>query len=56
MLLHPVTIHLTHPTQVFNLNKRIQSQNNAPAEFPTFIRSGFDVKVIGEGFQVEGNG
>ncbi|XP_060210028.1 peptidyl-prolyl cis-trans isomerase FKBP20-2, chloroplastic isoform X1 [Lycium barbarum] len=27
-------------------NKRIQRENNAPEEFPSFIREGFEVKVV----------
>ncbi|KAK7317449.1 hypothetical protein RJT34_01698 [Clitoria ternatea] len=27
-------------------NKRIQKENNAPEDFPNFIREGFDVKVV----------
>lgn len=27
-------------------NKRIQRENNAPEDFPNFIREGFDVKVV----------
>lgn len=27
-------------------NKRIQKENNAPEDFPSFIREGFEVKVV----------
>eukprot|EP00210_Caulerpa_lentillifera_P005155 g4927.t1 len=37
-------------------NLKIQAQNQVPTGFPTFIRKGFDVKIIGEGFQVDQNG
>lgn len=32
-------------TQLLN-NERIRQRNNAPADFPTFVRKGFDVTVI----------
>jgi hypothetical protein len=44
-----------HP-QVLTLNKRIQKQNNAPLDFPSFVREGFDIKVLGEGYQVDDTG
>ncbi|PNW73911.1 hypothetical protein CHLRE_13g577850v5 [Chlamydomonas reinhardtii] len=41
---------------VLNLNRRIQTQNRVPVDFPGFIREGFDVKVLGEGYQVAPSG
>ncbi|KAG2443665.1 hypothetical protein HXX76_002014 [Chlamydomonas incerta] len=41
---------------VLNLNRRIQTQNRVPVDFPGFIREGFDVKVVGEGYQVAPSG
>ncbi|XP_010052984.3 peptidyl-prolyl cis-trans isomerase FKBP20-2, chloroplastic [Eucalyptus grandis] len=32
--------------RLLELNKRIQKENNAPEEFPSFIREGFEVKVV----------
>ncbi|XP_030515166.1 peptidyl-prolyl cis-trans isomerase FKBP20-2, chloroplastic [Rhodamnia argentea] len=32
--------------RLFELNKRIQKENNAPEDFPSFIREGFEVKVV----------
>lgn len=37
--------------QVYNLNRRIQAQQRAPAGFPGFIREGFNVKVIADGYK-----
>lgn len=42
--------------QVLMLNKRIQAQNRCPIDFPTFVREGFNIKVIGQGYQVKPNG
>eukprot|EP00775_Hariotina_reticulata_P010090 gene10090-10246_t len=42
--------------QIFNLNRRAQSQNRAPDDFPGFIREGFDITIVGEGYQMEANG
>ncbi len=42
--------------QVLNLNRRIQTQNRVPDGFPGFIREGFDVKVLGDGYQAAPSG
>lgn len=42
--------------QIFSLNRRVQAQNRAPDDFPGFIREGFDVTVVGEGYEMDGNG
>lgn len=42
--------------QIFALNKRIQAQNRAPDDFPGFIREGFDVTVVGEGYVMDNDG
>lgn len=41
--------------QIFTLNKRVQAQNRAPDDFPGFIREGFDITVVGEGYQLDGS-
>lgn len=42
--------------QIFALNKRVQAQNRAPDDFPGFIREGFDVTVVGEGYVMDQDG
>mmetsp|Transcript_5199 Transcript_5199/g.11337 ORF Transcript_5199/g.11337 Transcript_5199/m.11337 type:complete len:280 (+) Transcript_5199:134-973(+) len=42
--------------QVYSLNRRVQAQNRAPELFPGFIREGFDVKVVGDGYIMDSNG
>lgn len=37
-------------------NTRIQEQNQVPFDFPTFVREGFDVKVIADGYIEDQNG
>jgi hypothetical protein len=37
--------------QVYNFNRRIQVQNRVPQDFPGFIRKGFDVLVVGDGYR-----
>ncbi|GLI61967.1 hypothetical protein VaNZ11_004533, partial [Volvox africanus] len=41
---------------VLNINRRIQAQNRVPGEFPGFVREGFDVKVVGDGYTVASSG
>ena len=36
--------------KVYEYNKRIQTQNNAPPDFPLFVREQYDMKVFAEGF------
>lgn len=42
--------------QVLALNRRVQAQNRAPPEFPAFVRQGFDIKIIGDGFVADDQG
>jgi FKBP-type peptidyl-prolyl cis-trans isomerase len=42
--------------QVFTLNRRVQAQNRAPDDFPGFIREGFDITIVGEGYQMDPSG
>jgi hypothetical protein len=42
--------------QVLEYNQRIQRQNNAPPDFPSFIRDKFDITVVADGFSVTPEG
>ena len=43
--------------QILEYNKRTQRQNNAPPEFPSFIREGYDMIVlVPDGYQVRRGG
>lgn len=42
--------------QVLTLNRRIQAQNRVPVDFPGFVREGFNVKVLGDGYVTEPSG
>ena len=37
-------------------NRRVQAQNNAPPDFPAFVRQGFDIKVLADGYGVDEKG
>ncbi len=46
---------LTAPEQrLLEYNLRTQRQNNAPPDFPSFVREGFDMTVLADGYQVSG--
>lgn len=53
LLLRPLQLLLL---QVFTLNRRVQAQNRAPDDFPGFIREGFDITIVGEGYQMDPSG
>mmetsp|Transcript_5844 Transcript_5844/g.14534 ORF Transcript_5844/g.14534 Transcript_5844/m.14534 type:complete len:218 (-) Transcript_5844:307-960(-) len=42
--------------QVYALNRRVQAQNRVPDNFPGFIRNGFDVRVVGDGYSMTPSG
>ncbi|KAI8463139.1 MAG: FKBP-type peptidyl-prolyl cis-trans isomerase [Monoraphidium minutum] len=42
--------------QVLSLNRRAQAQNRAPEEFPGFVRLGFDIVIVADGYQVSPEG
>lgn len=42
--------------QVLEYNQRIQRQNNAPKEFPSFVRDKFDITIVAEGYSQASNG
>ncbi len=37
-------------------NRRVQAQNNAPPDFPAFVRQGFDIKVLADGYGLDEKG
>jgi len=41
---------------VLGLNRRVQAQNRAPPEFPAFVRDGFDITIVGEGYETTPEG
>ena len=38
--------------QVLQNNLRTQRQNNAPLDFPNFVREGYDMTIVADGYQV----
>jgi FKBP-type peptidyl-prolyl cis-trans isomerase len=43
--------------QLLEYNRRTQRQNNAPLEFPSFVREGYDMTILAsEGYQVSPEG
>ena len=42
--------------QSLAVNRRIQSQNNAPREFPLFVREGYKVKVLADDYVMDKGG
>ncbi len=38
--------------QILEYNLRTQRQNNAPLDFPNFVRNGYDMTIVAEGYQV----
>jgi hypothetical protein len=42
--------------QVLETNRRVQAQNNAPPDFPAFVRQGYDIKVLADGYSVDSKG
>ena len=37
-------------------NRRIQAQNNAPIDFPSFVRQGYDIKIMADGYDRDDKG
>ena len=37
--------------QILEYNQRTQRQNNVPPDFPAFVREGYDMTVLGDGYQ-----
>ena len=42
--------------QALENNRRIQAQNNAPPDFPAFVRQGYDIKIMADGYDVDDKG
>ena len=42
--------------QILAINKRIQAQNNAPREFPYFVREGYNVRVLADQYVMDKDG
>ena len=42
--------------QSLEINKRIQRQNNAPVDFPSFVRDGFDIKIMADDYERDNKG
>ena len=42
--------------QVLETNRRVQAQNNSPLDFPAFVRQGYDIKVLADGYLVDDKG
>lgn len=36
--------------QVLAINKRVQTQNNAPLGFPNFVRDGYEIIILADGY------
>jgi hypothetical protein len=49
----PVAAAAAALVQIFTLNQRVQAQNRAPDDFPGFIREGFDITVVGQGYMLD---
>ncbi|EIE25094.1 FKBP-type peptidyl-prolyl cis-trans isomerase [Coccomyxa subellipsoidea C-169] len=37
-------------------NRRIQAQNNVPADFPAFVRQGYDIKIMADDYTIDDKG
>lgn len=42
--------------QALENNRRIQAQNNAPRDFPAFVRQGYDIKIMADGYDIDDKG
>jgi hypothetical protein len=42
--------------QILEINKRVQRQNNAPEDFPLFIREGYNMTLLVDGYVQEKSG
>lgn len=42
--------------QALENNRRIQAQNNAPPDFPAFVRNGYDIKIMADDYVVDDKG
>ena len=42
--------------QVLAINRRVQTQNNAPAGFPNFVRDGYEIVILADDYQENQDG
>ncbi len=42
--------------QVLEINRGVQAQNGSPADFPSFVRQGFDIKVLADDYELDPKG
>lgn len=42
--------------QVLAINKRVQTQNNAPPGFPNFVRQGYEIAILADDYQESDEG
>ena len=42
--------------QLLEINRRVHKQNNVPPEFPLFVRNGFNIKVVADGYETAPSG
>ena len=50
------SMHAAPRPQVLETNRRVQAQNNAPEDFPAFVRQGYAIKVLADGYSVDSKG
>ncbi len=43
-------------TQVLAINKRVQTQNKAPLGFPNFVREGYEIIILADGYEENQDG
>lgn len=43
-------------SQLLEINRRVQKQNNVPREFPLFVRNGFNIKIVADGYETAPSG
>lgn len=41
---------------MLDINLRVQRQNGAPSDFPVFVRQGFDIKILADGYTEDAQG
>lgn len=42
--------------QALTNNRRIQTQNNVPPDFPAFVRQGYDIKILADDYVIDDKG
>lgn len=53
---HTLPPHLRVQKQVLEYNLRTQRQNSVPPDFPAFVRQGYDMTILADGYTVGGLG